>query len=74
MRKGFQTEKDKFDFIPPLKNVSIPGKSYDCEGKSFSKRMIQVDMCEKCCDYFWDFVQEKYDVSETICGVEIKIK
>lgn len=57
----------------PFKTVSIPAKEYDCEGKNFSKKMSQVDMCENCFNHYWEYVQRKYEVSDCY-GIEIKVK
>ena len=59
--------------ISPLKTVNIPAKRYDCEGKSFSKGMSNVDMCENCFDKYWEYMQSKYEVSDCH-GIEVKVK
>ena len=56
---------------PPLKEVEVPIKTYDCEGRNFSKRMGKIDMCDECFKNYWEFVQSRYDISDYY-GVKVK--
>lgn len=57
----------------PLREVMMPAKCYDCEGRNHSKGMSIVDMCEECYGKYWEYVQSRYDVSDCY-GIEVKMK
>lgn len=57
-----------------FKKVDIPSKTYDCEGRNYSRGMSTVDMCDKCFDEFWTFVNNRYDVSELLSEITVNIK
>ena len=56
-----------------LKTISMPIKSYDCEGRNYSKSMGSVDVCEDCFNNYWEYVQSRYEVSDCY-GMTVKIK
>ena len=70
---GFRVEVGK-KTNQSLKVVDMPVKSYDCEGRNYSKSMHPVDMCDKCFEEYWTFVQSKYDISSTVSGLDVKVK
>ncbi len=57
----------------PLKAIEIPIKGYDCEGRNFIKRMGKVDMCDECFENYWEYVQNRYDVSDCY-GIKVQMK
>ena len=57
----------------PLKQVSVPAKCYDCEGRSFSRNMCMVDMCDDCFMNYWTYVQSKYETSQCYDEINVEI-
>ena len=58
----------------PFKEISIPAKRYDCEGRNFSYGMTEVDMCEECFLKYSQYVAQRYDVSLVLGSVEVQVK
>ena len=48
----------------PLREVYIPSKIFDCEGRGYTKGISKVELCDDCYSEFWDYVQQKYKVEE----------
>lgn len=57
----------------PFKQIEMPSKNYDCEGRNYSKGTTKVDVCENCYFNYWDYVQSRYEVVDCY-GVKVKIK
>lgn len=57
----------------PLKEILIPAKKYDCEGRNYTKGMSHVDMCKECYENYWQYVQNRYDVTDCY-GIAVDIK
>lgn len=57
----------------PYRVLPIPAKRYDCEGRSYKREIIAIEVCDKCFEEYWNFVQSRYDVVDGY-GVEITIK
>lgn len=55
----------------PLREVEIPMKNYDCEGRNFSKGFGVADMCKDCVENYWNYVQKRYDASDYF-GITLK--
>lgn len=48
----------------PLTRIEIPSKIYDCEGRSYEKRTLFIDLCDDCFLEYWNYVQDKYEVDD----------
>ena len=57
----------------PLKYIQVPSKNYDCEGREYREGKTEIEMCDDCFKNYWDYVQERYDVSNCY-GIQVKIK
>lgn len=72
--KVFRINKDSNIKEPKeLIRISVPVRSYDCEGKNYSKGMGDIDICSNCFDRYWEYVQKKYKVSDCY-GIEVVVK
>ena len=48
----------------PLREVYIPSKVFDSEGRGYTEGISKVELCADCYSEFWDYVQQKYKVEE----------
>lgn len=54
-----------------LAKLKIPSRSYDCEGKGWTKSFKSLDLCEGCLDKLWEICDEKFATVKDCYGIVV---